>query len=74
MEATTEAGSSAASPAQAGGGPQTKSLTEMEAIAVRQRRARYRDHCEKWGNALYDSALKVGRGSVLPRGGDARPR
>lgn len=36
-----------------------RGVTEMEAIAIRQRRARFRDHCDKWAGAIYDSAIKV---------------
>ena len=36
-----------------------RSVTEMEAVAIRQRRARVRDHCDKWAAAIYDCAIKV---------------
>jgi len=42
---------------QSGG---SKSLAEMEAITLRQRRARLRDHCESWGNIVYEASMKVG--------------
>jgi hypothetical protein len=35
------------------------STAELEAIALRQRRARFRDHCDKWATVPYQCAIKI---------------
>lgn len=34
-------------------------MSEVEAIALRQRRARFREHCDKWATALCQCAARI---------------
>jgi len=55
---SSSSSSSSSSPTGASASGRT-STAELEAIALRQRRARFRDHCDNWATALYGCAIKI---------------
>lgn len=54
---TTKGGGGGGGSSGAGSG--SGMLSEVEAIALRQRRARFREHCDAWAGALCQCAARV---------------